>query len=151
MLYLVEKFHLHHYYPDDILTRAKINFWLFWNHTNTRHGTELLKLTLYGQDPKDQKISERKKGFVKALETLESHFDSSKYLVGDSITIADFLIVPEIDQMMGDAYGLADFTPFPKVVAYVQNFRQTVKSYDESIAPIKAIAKRLQAKLHPPK
>lgn len=36
LIYLAEKYELEQYYPKDPVARGKINFWLHWNHTNSR-------------------------------------------------------------------------------------------------------------------
>ena len=44
-------------------------------------------------------------------------------------TIADLLLIPEIDQVSKEAFNLFDYSPYPNVLRWMENIRETVPSY----------------------
>ena len=66
-----------------------------------------------------------------------------KFLAGGSaITIADLLIICEVDQLMPEAFGFFDYTPYPNVVRWVGDCKAAMPSYSDVYAPVVQIAKK---------
>ena len=151
--YISEKHQLQQWYPTDLQVRARVNQWLHWHHSNTRNSTMKLLLASFWpvKDPKaqEERMARGSKLLAKSLALLEHTFSTNpslKFLATtQSPTIADLLIVPELDQQTARAFNLVDFTPYPHVLRYIKNVSEAVKSYEEVFQPvIDVAAKRAQ-------
>ena len=74
------------------------------------------------------------KAMYKSIGFIESHLtqNKSKFLVGsDHPSIADLLIIPELDQLTEKGFNLADVKQFPAVCNYIDTIQSEVSSYDE--------------------
>jgi glutathione S-transferase len=74
------------------------------------------------------------KAIYKSIGLIESHLSNkkSKFLASnDHPTIADLLIIPELDQLSDKGFGLADIKQFPTVCNYINTIQSEVSSYDE--------------------
>ncbi len=84
-----------------------------------------------------------------ALKFLEDHFarnpDQTFLVPGSSPTIADLLLLPELDQMMPEAFSALDFSPYPRVVAWITALKAAISSYDEVAKPLLEVAAGLKA------
>merc|ERR1719203_2680811 len=95
MVYIAEANKLTDWYPEDAKEQAKVNFWLHWNHTNTRHST----LDMIAKFTKGQKINTTV--IKKSLDFMEARLGAAgPFLAGAKPTIADLFILPEIDQIV---------------------------------------------------
>lgn len=139
--YLCDKHSLDQWYPRDNQQRARVNFWLHWNHSATRVSTKGLLVKKFWP-PKDGSLEAALESGRKELgksvsfieQTLErNHADGkNEYLCpGNHPTIADLLIAPELDQQLPEAMGLFDFSKYPRVTDWLYNLRRTVQSYPE--------------------
>lgn len=144
--YLSEKHQLNDWYPtgkslSDIQRRAQINFWLHWHHSNMRLSTRSI-LIPYHYPPKgvtkEDAVAKGCKEYSKGVKFLESYlkkrFQSSDYkdkflCSSNKPTIADLLLIPEIDQVSKEAFNLFDYSPYPNVLRWMENIRETVPSY----------------------
>jgi glutathione S-transferase len=99
LAYIADKHKLDAYYPAALEQRAQVNKWLHWNHNNTRKGTiELIFPTVYGGGSIDDLEDAVDAFHAGPLTALDAHLAGKKFLVGDSVTIADLFILPEVDQ-----------------------------------------------------
>lgn len=118
--------------PVDPNVRAKVNFWIHWNHTNTRKSTtEVLMPSLTGTTPELA-------GMKAALDFLEARLgESGPFLAGTEVpTIADLFILPEVDQV--GALKLIDLEPWAKVSAWQEAMQKALpKSYESNIGFVK--------------
>jgi glutathione S-transferase len=89
----------------------------------------------------EQQLAVDRKSFVRALDLLEKTLQRQPFLVYDQPTIADLIIVTELDQLQKDAFDLQDYTAYPSILSWIQNLRRTVPAYDEVYAPVPGIAK----------
>lgn len=147
MQYICEEYQLNRWYPPTYKERAWVNFWLHWNHTNTRASTKKVLLTKLFP-PKAGAEEAKAKGtkeYAKAVAFLEGHFDrtKSKYLVGDILSIADLAILPEVDQLSRLAFDLFDYEPYPLVTKWLLSCREELQSYQEVFDPVTKIALRM--------
>jgi hypothetical protein len=70
----------------------------------------------------------------------------NKFLATSSFpSIADLMIVTELDQLSSKGYRLFDYTPFPRIEQYIADVRGAVRSYDETFQPIVEIGEELAA------
>lgn len=149
LAYLCESRGLTEWYPTDPHVRARINYWLHWNHTETRASTKkLLVPKLHGQEISEEDL----KNFKASIACIEGALakskaaDETKKFVANTTTptIADLMLIPELDQLDADAFGLFDFTPYPHVVQWMADVKASVPSYEETAAPVKGLAAMLR-------
>lgn len=143
LTYLCEKHQLQNWFPlQNIQQQALVNFWMHWHHSNTRSGTMKVMVKAIFPPPKgvtvEEAIAPGLKEFGKSMKFIESSFASQprKFLCGNEPTIADLLILPEIDQHYPEASGIVDFTPYPNVQQWVSELRQSLPSYAQNYAPV---------------
>ena len=152
--YLCESNGLTDWYPTNVKERAKINFWMHWHHSHTRNGTMQLLLYAYILPKKSDEIRDAgiKKGvkmMTKAVSFINDQLGSNntKYLVGShKPSIADLLLLPELDQLTKPAYDLFDFTPYPHVQRYLETMSKDLRSYQENFSAVIEMAKERKAK-----
>jgi glutathione S-transferase len=140
--YLVDRYDIKEYTSTDVNTRARINFWLHWNHTNTRNGTMKILVPEILYPPKtdiEATLAKGQKAHVRNCKFITKHLEESgnKFLATSSApSIADLMIVPELDQLSAKGYRLFDYTPFPRIEQYISDVRAAVRSYDETFLPV---------------
>lgn len=150
LIYLAESRNLLTWYGQDAPSRANINFWMSWNHHNTRLGTK--KILHYKLFPKlanaEEEYKQGQKHFSRSLKFMEGALSQWKFLTGDKPTLADLLLVTEIDQHMPQAFNLVEYADFPHVLRWVGDVRASVgeEVYDRVYAPVKETATKLQLK-----
>ncbi|KAF5194564.1 glutathione S-transferase T1-like, partial [Thalictrum thalictroides] len=96
-----------HWYPADLIKRAKINSVLDWHHSNLRRGAagyvfNTLLAPAFGLPLNPTKASEAENVLTASLLTLESYWlkEDGKFLLGGSQpSIADISLVCEITQL----------------------------------------------------
>jgi glutathione S-transferase len=150
LVYLAETRKLTQWYPTDPVTRAKVNCWMSWNHTNTRHCTSgLLRNKLF--PPKtggDELVAAAQKTLKGSLTFMEKQLEVTKFLVpGEKPTIADLVLLTELDTQSKEGFDFIDFTPYPNTVRWMGDMRTALPSYAEVFAPVKVIASARAAKL----
>jgi len=135
LMYLCEKHSLDHWLPSkDLQTRALIQFWMHWHHTHTRSGTmKLMVLNAFPPKniPLEVALAGGKREFERSLKFLETSFVSNprRFLASDDHpSIADLLLLPEIDQHYPDASNLIDYTPYPHIQQWVEEVRMILLS-----------------------
>ncbi len=147
--YICEKHQLHHWYPQNVHQRAQINFWIHWNHFNTRNSTiKLLRKFLW--PPKDVAqdvaLAEGRASLVKSLTFLEHKLTISpeaRFLASKSFpTIADLFILPELDQQTERAFNLLDYSNYPKVRTWMDETKQAIECYEEVFQPVVDVANK---------
>lgn len=137
--------------------RAKIDFWLSWHHHNTRNCT--LKVfhpfvfrKMYANDGGYEKVlASGMKSIRKSFFYLEKHLSNSNtmYLTGENITIADLMLLPEIDQLLDTAYGiLPNFDKdFPYISKWINNCSNNINCYRKNYEVVCIAGKRFQQKI----
>ena len=148
--HLAETRQLHDWYPQDVQLRAKTNFWLHWHHSNTRNSTKgVLHWHLF-QKLKDAETNLRKgkAGLGKSLKFLEDQLGErqGEYLVYDKPTIADLLILAELDQQLPEAFGLISFDSYPNISAWMKRVQSSVPTYNEIFEPVIEMAQTSKTK-----
>ncbi len=78
---------------------------------------------------------------------MSQHFETTgnKFLVGSKhLTIADLLIICELDQLGKEAFDLFDYTPHPLVEKYMENVRSSLTSYKDNFQPVVDAAEKFK-------
>jgi glutathione S-transferase len=142
LTYLCEQHKLSPWYPEDPVVRGRVQFWINWNHTNTRHGTMGVLIGNLYPDKFGSGLETATKKYTRAVKFMEKTLESGKFIAGTAEpTIADLSIVTELDQLNKDAFGFFDFTPYPKVSSWLNLVAKSVSSYKTVHDPVVEIAK----------
>ncbi|MBD3884178.1 glutathione S-transferase family protein [Phormidium tenue FACHB-886] len=118
-LYLAEKYPDRNFIPTDLTLRAQLYRWLFFTATEleqplwrvTRHTAlypEKLKLPA--------EIPLARQDFTSMAVVLENHMLGRQFVVGEQVTVADFVLAYTLD--WANEIQLLD--PFPTLVAYMK-------------------------------
>jgi glutathione S-transferase len=137
--YICESRSLTNWYPVDPKERARVNYWLHWQHTGTRGGTKyLLVPVVFKTPPADERNVAAYKASIKFL---DDHLANNKFVAGGlNPSIADLFIIPELDQFLPEAFDLFKFDEYPNVSRYINDVRGAVSSYAAIFEPVKVIA-----------
>jgi glutathione S-transferase len=144
MVYLAESRKLTQWYPADPAVRARINFWMSWNHANTRVCTSgVLRNKMF--PPRagggDELIAAAQKTLKGSLAFMEIQLQRTKFLApGDKPTIADLVILTELDQNSTEGFGFVDLTPYPAVLRWMGDVSSAVPTYQTVFEPVKVMA-----------
>lgn len=134
--YIADEKGLTNWYPTDLKERAKVNQWLHWHHGALRRSTVKILLPSIR---KTEVNPEEVQHFKDHISFLNAHLEHSTFVASNSHpTIADLMLVPEIDQLAHEGFALFDYSAYPNVVRYIQSVKSAVSSYDEVFAPIAA-------------
>lgn len=130
MLYLAEKFDWTDLYPKDLTTRAKINQYLHWHHTNARLFTPQVLVPLIHS--KVNALTPAEEEFLKNIPTLvkkktelleailEAH--DAVFIAGtEQPTLADYACYCEFGQTQ--MLGVFDFAKYAKVNAWLAHMK----------------------------
>jgi len=132
LIYLSEKYGWSDLYPNDIHLRAKVNQYLHWHHRNTREITIKLVAPYVRPEfklPFGPSEEIKAKAVVANLDRM--FFSQSKFIVGDQLTIADFICFEELVQCEKEFFGVFDFSDFPNVVRWLNDMKKIPK-YEEA-------------------
>ncbi|PIA49467.1 hypothetical protein AQUCO_01300343v1 [Aquilegia coerulea] len=132
-----------HWYPADLIKRAKINSVLDWHHSNLRSGAANYVLNsvlgpALGLPLNPTKASEAENILNASLSTLESYWlkEDGKFLVGGSQpSIADISLVCEITQLElleeKDCHRI--LAPHKKVLQWIEDTRLATSPHFEEV------------------
>lgn len=138
--YLADTRKLEQWYPTNPSVRARVNFWMSWHHANTRvctTGLIRLKLLPPPDGSADAVIAKSLKSLQKSLRLMDEQLKTTKFLApGDSPTIADLLLLPELDQHTVEGFGMVDFTPFPNVQRWMKDVISCCPTYSAVFEPV---------------
>lgn len=132
-LYLAEKYPDRHFIPTDLTLRSQLYRWLFFTVTEleqplwriSRHtGLYPEKLRLPAEIPLAQQ------DFTSMAIVLENHLLGQQFVVGEHVTVADFVLAYTLD--WANEIQLLD--PFPTLVAYME------RMYERPKAPMRIAA-----------
>ncbi|KAG6287383.1 hypothetical protein E4U46_004135 [Claviceps purpurea] len=85
-------------YPKDLRQRALINSWLFWEafgwfRSNYVYLVENVMKPLRAQPPDEAALADEQPRWLALANVLNSQLGKTKYMVGDTVTIADFAVM----------------------------------------------------------
>ncbi len=116
---------------------------MHWHHVNTRIATKGLVHTALFANKKVVDIPKvfegHTKTFGRSLLFMEHMLKNqkSKFLANTSEpTIADLLIIAELDQHMPEGFDLFDYSPYPTIQKYIQDVRGALPKYDKVFSPV---------------
>jgi len=128
MQYLADKVGDEHLYPKDLALRADIARWQCWElaHFNQAFGTlafeSVAKPNFLGAPGNPEIIEWATEQLARFSQVLNAHLQDRRYMVGDTITLADYsMIHVEFFKEMIPF----DWAPFPHLNAYFEHMRQT--------------------------
>jgi glutathione S-transferase len=119
VLYLAEKFPDKGLIPTDLTQRAQVNRWLLFAATELEQPLWRISrhTVLY---PKDQRLPGdvllASQEFSTMAGVLEKHMQQRQFIVGDSVTVADFVVAYTLD--WANEVQLLD--GFPQLLAYMK-------------------------------
>ncbi|EDV22076.1 Glutathione S-transferase theta-1 [Trichoplax sp. H2] len=112
-----------HWYPKDTATRARVNEYLCWHHSNTRGGAggvfyNVAIIAKVRQQPRNEAaIKEAKEKLTSALNMFENYFVKDRsYIGGSEICIGDIFAACEFSQL--DHLGIDIGKKRPNVKAW---------------------------------
>lgn len=128
MQYLADKAGDERLYPKDLVQRADVDKWQCWElaHFNQAFGTlafeSIAKPNFLGTQGNPAIIEWAEEQLARFAPVLNVHLQDRQYMVGDTITLADYSIihVEFFKEMIP-----FDWTPFPHLNAYFEHIRQT--------------------------
>ena len=132
MTYLCQRHGWRDVYPEDLQQRAKVDWSLHYHHRHIRPASILIVPRVR----KDLNVSEvvaeqSQRTFLGGLKTInDGWLAQSRFLVGDHVTIADFMAYSEIGQLQSCFTNLFDFSEFPNVQRWLGEMR-SVDSHDD--------------------
>eukprot|EP01062_Namystynia_karyoxenos_P073023 TRINITY_DN6978_c0_g1_i1.p1 TRINITY_DN6978_c0_g1~~TRINITY_DN6978_c0_g1_i1.p1 ORF type:complete len:272 (+),score=114.13 TRINITY_DN6978_c0_g1_i1:84-899(+) len=126
MRYLCDKYKVpDHWYPADIQARAKVNAVLDWHASSVRKGIIYFRLKYaadkLGMAPNAEMQEFGKNAYITGIEFMEKHnLSTTKFLVGDCISIADLAVFMELGFLQYDSEFDEVFAKNPKVAAWMK-------------------------------
>ncbi|KAK1436221.1 hypothetical protein QVD17_01999 [Tagetes erecta] len=131
-----------HWYPSDLIERAKVHSVLDWHHANLRRGSvgvivNNVLLPLNGQPFNAQAAEEAEQTLVKALTIIETFWlKDGPFLVGRSQpSIADLNLVSEVMelQLLSEKDHERILSPFKKVLQWVEDTKNATSPHFEEL------------------
>jgi glutathione S-transferase len=119
VLYLAEKYPNKGFIPADLTGRAQVNRWLLFAATELEQ--PLWRIARHTRlYPEDQRlpgdVSLARQEFKAMAAVLEEHMSGRQFVVGDRVTVADFVLAYTLD--WASEYRLLD--ECPQVLAYME-------------------------------
>ena len=133
MCYLCNKYGWNDLYPDNLEERAKVDSYLHLHHRNVREASiglvapKVRKDLSFSEDFLKTSKSNIEKAF-KALD--EGWLSDSRFLVGDSLTIADISAYVEIGQLQKVFTNVYDFGSLPNIQNWLDEMKK-IDSHDD--------------------
>ena len=127
-------------YPRNDQDQARIDAYLHFHHRNVREASMMVAARVR----KDLNFSQEMQAnsqrlFLQAAAILDSHYlKSSEFLLGDTLSIADFAACVEVGQLSGDYTNILDLSEFPRLSSWLVRMKQ-VRGYEEVHFPLKEI------------
>ncbi|KAJ9173597.1 hypothetical protein P3X46_016714 [Hevea brasiliensis] len=132
-----------HWYPTDLVKRAKIHSVLDWHHSNLRRGTAAYVFNsriapVFGLPLNPQAAAEAEKFLICSLPLIESFWlqDSGRFLLGaNQPSIADLSLVCEIMQLelLDEDERDRFLGPYKKVQQWIENTKNAIKPHFDEV------------------
>lgn len=148
LAYLCNSREISRMYPQHAQQRARVDRWMHWYHTGSRNATTKLLIPFLSGKSADILAAGREE-VGRHVQHIERHLSaiqddpSRTFLAGGSVSIADLLIITDLDQLQPAAFNLFDFQPYPAVRAWMAAVADAVPSYMQSMATVVAFADKL--------
>ncbi len=134
LCYLAERHGWEDVYPGELRRRARVNWYLHYHHRNVREASIGLVAPRIRKDLNIPEAMQQASSatFTRALGALETGcLDGSRFLAGDSLTLADFAAYVEIGQLQPGFTSIYDFDPFPNVRRWLEEMK-SVDGHDDA-------------------
>ena len=133
LTYLAQKYNWSDLYPASIEERATIHQYFNWHHANMRNITLSRFAPLVRLDLKfnEQVIAYQYKSAQAALHNIEARLARSRYICGESLTLADFAAAGEILQTLDEFCGMLDENKYVNIVRWSKLMKSFPK-FEES-------------------
>ena len=133
MCYLCNKHGWTDVYPEDLQERAKVDWYLHYHHRNVRDASTGLVAPKIRKDLNIPEAAQQaaQNTLTNALRALDGGWlAGSKFMAGDSLTIADFAAYVEIGQLQPGFTNVYDFGQFPNVQRWLDDMK-TIRGHDD--------------------
>ena len=147
LIHIAETRGLKDWYPSDAHVRAKVNQWLHWHHTASRGATTKALVPLIFKQDKAAADAYLNGDFKYVLDRLEHQLKETDFLAGPHKTIADLMILTELDQLKFLHIADNALEGHPKVQAWMARLTAEMPTYAENVATAQKVA---QALISPP-
>lgn len=120
-------------YPDDERQRARVDQYLHFHHRNIRDASPGLIAPKIRKDLDIPELIQEssKRTLTSGLKALETgYLAGNRFLMGDSLTLADFAAYIEIGQLQPQFTNVYDFSAFPNVQRWLHEMTQ-VEFHDQ--------------------
>ena len=127
LCYLCNKHGWTDLYPQDLKQRAKVDWYLNYHHRNVRDASVGLVAPKIRKDLNipESVQSAAKATLTNALRALDTGWlQDSRFLVGDTVTIADFAAYVEIGQLQPEFTNVYDFSEFANVQRWLSDMHE---------------------------
>ena len=133
LCYLCRKHGWDDLYPSDLREAAQVDWYLHYHHRNVRDASTGLVAPRIRKDLNIPDVMQQsaQSTLTRALQTLDDGWLASRrYLMGESVTIADVAAYVEIGQLRPEFTNVYDFSPFPNVQRWLDVMTE-VPGHDE--------------------
>ena len=133
MCYLCNKYNWDDLYPANPEKRAKVDSYLHLHHRNVREASIGLVAPKVRKDLNfsEDFLETSKSNIEKAFEAIETGWlRESRFLIGDTITIADISAYVEIGQLQSMFTNVYNFEPYPNISKWLKEM-QKVDCHDD--------------------
>ena len=120
-------------YPENPERRGRVDWYLNYHHRNVRDASVGLVAPKIRKDLDIPQATQdgARATLTNALKALDTGWlESSRFLAGDELTIADFAAYAEIGQLRPEFTNVYDFEPFPNVRRWLDDMKG-IKAHDE--------------------
>ncbi|KAJ8264726.1 hypothetical protein GJAV_G00153230 [Gymnothorax javanicus] len=153
LIYMAEKYHTpDHWYPADMLKRARVNEYLSWQHTAMRmHGLKIFWFKIMipkimGQEFPKERMDSAMEDLEGSLNMVEKKFlQDWPFIAGSEISLADLVAIVEIMQPV--AAGVDVFSGRPKLTAWRDRVQKEIGKdlFDEAHQTIMSAPKMVES------
>ena len=133
MCYLCNKYNWDDLYPANPEKRAKVDSYLHLHHRNVREASIGLVAPKVRKDLNfsEDFLAASKSNIEKAFEAIETGWlRDSRFLIGDTMTIADISAYVEIGQLQSMFTNVYNFEPYPNIRKWLKEM-QKVDCHDD--------------------
>jgi len=123
-------------YPKEAQSRAKIDQWIDFSYNNVLLSVgKILFNTAFapsmGVEPNLNSIKDGKKDLVKYLPFLEKQLQTTNYICGDSMTLADIAMIASLEPVEFIKYDIGDYKNIIKWRQHImtQDFYQNIHKH----------------------
>eukprot|EP01060_Flectonema_neradi_P035607 TRINITY_DN65_c0_g1_i1.p1 TRINITY_DN65_c0_g1~~TRINITY_DN65_c0_g1_i1.p1 ORF type:complete len:217 (+),score=66.09 TRINITY_DN65_c0_g1_i1:59-709(+) len=132
--------------PTDKKGKARLQEY-FGRHLSQvrKFSTEIIRHVFFEKDAdeKKKKIAAGIESTKAMMDSFEAHFEKNKFVLGDTLSLADFMFAPEVDQLFMVEY---DFKTYKNVGAYIERLKE-VKGYTKMREDMSEALKVMTAKM----